>query len=218
MEHFLGEVKILQYLLTYIPPLAGPTNNWGAWVRNSTTHEKLVHRIDSTLFLGDDYNSIHGGKLTMHNLRLFLETTRGKTNTDKLFNEISWLIVHSLKARIYSCLHFEHFLFTVNYNIICPIFISYYFFQNKKSKQLLQIRLNKSLVVSWYIKIYSINIDGKWQNFDTAFLTLIHKKVGLNKSLFEGCSSSYGQWSTLLWMLWLWCHYRRFTKTLVNWG
>ena len=68
-----------------------------------------MHRIDSTLFLGDDYNSIHGGKLTMHNLRLFLETTRGKTNTDKLFNEISWLIVHSLKARIYSCLHFEHF-------------------------------------------------------------------------------------------------------------
>ena len=34
----------------------------------------------------------------MHNLRLFLETTRGKAATDKLFNEISWLIVHSLKA------------------------------------------------------------------------------------------------------------------------
>ena len=49
-------------------------------------------------FLGDDYNNIHGGKLTVHNLRLFLETTRGKAATDKLFNEISWLIVHSLKA------------------------------------------------------------------------------------------------------------------------
>ena len=81
-----------------------------------------MYRFDSTLFLGDDYNSIHGGKLTMHNLRLFLETTRGKTNTDKLFNEISWLIVHSLKAGIYSCLHFEQIFVLVNY-IICPIFL-----------------------------------------------------------------------------------------------
>ncbi len=47
---------------------------------------------------GDEYNSIHGGKLSVHNLRLFLETTRGKSASDKLFNEMSWLIVHSLKA------------------------------------------------------------------------------------------------------------------------
>jgi tubulin polyglutamylase TTLL1 len=47
---------------------------------------------------GEEYNSIHGGKLTIHNLRLFLETTQGKDATDKLFNEMSWLIVHSLKA------------------------------------------------------------------------------------------------------------------------
>lgn len=47
---------------------------------------------------GEEYNSIHGGKLHVQNLRLFLETTRGKPATEKLFNEISWLIVHSLKA------------------------------------------------------------------------------------------------------------------------
>jgi tubulin polyglutamylase TTLL1 len=29
---------------------------------------------------------------------LFLETTRGQAATTKLFNEMSWLIVHSLKA------------------------------------------------------------------------------------------------------------------------
>ena len=40
----------------------------------------------------DEYNNIHGGKLTIKNLKLFLETTRGKQDTDKLFNEISWLI------------------------------------------------------------------------------------------------------------------------------
>ena len=47
---------------------------------------------------GEEYNNIHGGKLTVQNLKLFLETTRGKSATEKLFNEMSWLIVHSLKA------------------------------------------------------------------------------------------------------------------------
>ena len=47
---------------------------------------------------GGDYNNIHGGKLTIENLRLYLEMSRGKAASDKLFNEINWLIVHSLKA------------------------------------------------------------------------------------------------------------------------
>ena len=49
---------------------------------------------------GDDYNNIHGGKLVVQNLRLYLETIRGKNATEKLFNEMSWLIVHSLKGKI----------------------------------------------------------------------------------------------------------------------
>ncbi|XP_072915419.1 polyglutamylase complex subunit TTLL1-like isoform X2 [Hemitrygon akajei] len=47
---------------------------------------------------GDDYNPIHGGKWTVANLKLYLESTRGKKVTDKLFDEIHWMIVHSLKA------------------------------------------------------------------------------------------------------------------------
>lgn len=47
---------------------------------------------------GDDYNSHHGGKLGMHNLKLYLEGTRGKTVTERLFEQIQWLITHSLKA------------------------------------------------------------------------------------------------------------------------
>ena len=34
----------------------------------------------------------------MENLRLFLEGTRGRRVTDRLFSDISWLLVHSLKA------------------------------------------------------------------------------------------------------------------------
>lgn len=34
----------------------------------------------------------------MSNLRLYLESTRGKEVTNKLFDEIHWIIVQSLKA------------------------------------------------------------------------------------------------------------------------
>lgn len=47
---------------------------------------------------GGDYNNIHGGKLGIHNLKLYLEGTRGQEVTERLFEEIQWLIVHSLKA------------------------------------------------------------------------------------------------------------------------
>lgn len=47
---------------------------------------------------GDEYNSCHGGKWTVSNLRLYIEGTRGKEASDKLFDDIHWLIVHSLKA------------------------------------------------------------------------------------------------------------------------
>ncbi|XP_012590560.1 PREDICTED: probable tubulin polyglutamylase TTLL1 [Condylura cristata] len=47
---------------------------------------------------GEDYNHIHGGKWTVSNLRLYLESTRGKEVTSKLFDEIHWVIVQSLKA------------------------------------------------------------------------------------------------------------------------
>lgn len=47
---------------------------------------------------GGDYNSLHGGKMSIQNFRLYLEGTRGRTVTDKLFTEMQWLIVHSLKA------------------------------------------------------------------------------------------------------------------------
>lgn len=46
----------------------------------------------------EDYNHIHGGKWTVSNLRLYLESTRGKEVTSKLFDEIHWIIVQSLKA------------------------------------------------------------------------------------------------------------------------
>uniref|UniRef100_A0A671F8R6 TTL family tubulin polyglutamylase complex subunit L1 n=1 Tax=Rhinolophus ferrumequinum TaxID=59479 RepID=A0A671F8R6_RHIFE len=46
---------------------------------------------------GEDYNHIHGGKWTVNNL-LYLESTRGKEVTSKLFDEIHWIIVQSLKA------------------------------------------------------------------------------------------------------------------------
>ncbi|CAO1430212.1 unnamed protein product [Diamesa serratosioi] len=47
---------------------------------------------------GGEYNNLHGGKWSVQNLKLYLEGTRGKQVTEKLFGGINWLIVHSLKA------------------------------------------------------------------------------------------------------------------------
>lgn len=46
----------------------------------------------------DDYNHVHGGKWTVSNLRLYLESTRGKEVTSRLFDQIHWIVVQSLKA------------------------------------------------------------------------------------------------------------------------
>ncbi|KAK4474885.1 hypothetical protein MN116_000746 [Schistosoma mekongi] len=47
---------------------------------------------------GAHYNSIHGGKWTTENFRLWLQGTKGRLVADRLFDEIYWIIVHSLKA------------------------------------------------------------------------------------------------------------------------
>lgn len=52
----------------------------------------------SHFYMQDDYNHVHGGKWTVSNLRLYLESTRGKEVTSRLFDQIHWIVVQSLKA------------------------------------------------------------------------------------------------------------------------
>ena len=40
----------------------------------------------------DDYNAQHGGKWTLESLKLYLTSTRGKHVTEKLFDDINWLV------------------------------------------------------------------------------------------------------------------------------
>ncbi|CAH3895277.1 polyglutamylase complex subunit TTLL1-like [Pieris brassicae] len=47
---------------------------------------------------GEEYNEHHGGKMGIQNLKLYLEGTRGREVTQRLFEDMQWLIVHSLKA------------------------------------------------------------------------------------------------------------------------
>ncbi|XP_074660059.1 polyglutamylase complex subunit TTLL1-like isoform X2 [Tubulanus polymorphus] len=67
---------------------------------------------------GDEYNAIHGGKWTVENLRLFLESTRGKEVSDKLFDDMNWQIVHSLKAVSNVMNNDRHCCETYGYDII----------------------------------------------------------------------------------------------------
>lgn len=54
--------------------------------------------LESLPLMQDDYNHVHGGKWTVSNLRLYLESTRGKEVTNRLFDQIHWIVVQSLKA------------------------------------------------------------------------------------------------------------------------
>eukprot|EP00043_Microstomoeca_roanoka_P007211 m.69539 g.69539 ORF g.69539 m.69539 type:complete len:402 (+) comp13740_c0_seq4:49-1254(+) len=45
-----------------------------------------------------EYNDIHGGKWNVENLKLQVESTRGKEAAEKLFDEIHWIILQSLKS------------------------------------------------------------------------------------------------------------------------
>lgn len=46
----------------------------------------------------DDYNEKHGSKWSIHNLRFYLEQTKGKAAADKCFDEINNIIYISLKS------------------------------------------------------------------------------------------------------------------------
>lgn len=60
----------------------------------------FIYKADLHAFFvsQDDYNHVHGGKWTVSNLRLYLESTRGKEVTNRLFDQIHWIVVQSLKA------------------------------------------------------------------------------------------------------------------------
>eukprot|EP00037_Helgoeca_nana_P010959 m.97387 g.97387 ORF g.97387 m.97387 type:complete len:408 (+) comp20523_c0_seq1:329-1552(+) len=47
---------------------------------------------------GADYNNVHGGKWSVENFRRYLEGTRGKVATDKMFQDMYWVMVQSLKS------------------------------------------------------------------------------------------------------------------------
>ncbi|CAG4982999.1 unnamed protein product [Colias eurytheme] len=67
---------------------------------------------------GGDYNRNHGGKMGIQNLKLFLQGTRGRAVTEKLFEQIQWLIVHSLKAVAPLMINDRHCFECYGYDII----------------------------------------------------------------------------------------------------
>ena len=60
---------------------------------------RMVHLTNASVQrFGESYNASHGNKWSLDSLRLYLESTRGKNETDKLFARIRELVVVSLRA------------------------------------------------------------------------------------------------------------------------
>eukprot|EP00762_Andalucia_godoyi_P007648 ANDGO_07945.mRNA.1 putative alpha-tubulin polyglutamylase Ttll1 len=64
------------------------------------------------------YNARHGGKWPLKSLRLFLEQTRGREATQKLFDDIDFIVVHSLKACQNVIMNDKHCFECYGYDII----------------------------------------------------------------------------------------------------
>lgn len=61
--------------------------------------DKFIHLTNVSIQKNSsNYNSKHGGKWGLQNLKLYLEGTQSEGVADKLFHKISFLILHSLKA------------------------------------------------------------------------------------------------------------------------
>ena len=67
---------------------------------------------------GEDYNEQHGGKWNLERLRLYLEATRGHAATVKLFDDINWIIILSLKACQNVMVNDKHCFEVYGYDII----------------------------------------------------------------------------------------------------
>lgn len=67
---------------------------------------------------GDEYNAKHGNKWDTENLRLYLEATRGPERTARLFREIEFIVVQSLKAVQHTMINDKHCFECYGYDIV----------------------------------------------------------------------------------------------------
>ncbi|KAJ3007981.1 putative tubulin polyglutamylase ttll1 [Thoreauomyces humboldtii] len=67
---------------------------------------------------GEDYNESNGGKWSIRNLLLYLQSTRGRDVTDKLVDEIDGIILHSLRSVMGLMANDRHCFECYGYDII----------------------------------------------------------------------------------------------------
>ena len=66
----------------------------------------------------EDYNAVHGGKWTFANLWLYLQGSHGHTATENLYNDISFVLVQSLKAVVAAILNEKHSFELYGYDVL----------------------------------------------------------------------------------------------------
>ncbi|XP_046633141.1 polyglutamylase complex subunit TTLL1-like isoform X1 [Daphnia pulicaria] len=93
----------------------------------SAKYDRSTHQMDNMLVhltnvaiqkQGDDYNPHHGGKWSVDDLLFYIASLRGSDAADLLWQEICWVIGHSLKAVAPMMLSDPHCFECYGYDII----------------------------------------------------------------------------------------------------
>lgn len=130
--------------------------------------DKILYTFSFRL-LQEEYNSLHGGKLSVQNLRLYLESTRGKAVTEKLFANISWCIVHSLKAVAPVMANDRHCFECYGYDIIID---------NKLKPWLIEVRIDvNQFRYLIFLKFQKLLQNGMRENEFCQFECPIHRSM-----------------------------------------
>lgn len=66
---------------------------------NSNTEDMYGHLTNTSLQkMGSNYNAHHGGKWSLDNFKFYIEMNFGRKKAKKLFEEIDYLVLASLKS------------------------------------------------------------------------------------------------------------------------
>lgn len=148
------------------------------------------------------YNARHGGKWPLKSLRLFLEQTRGREATQKLFDAIDFIVVHSLRACQNVIMNDKHCFECYGFDIIIDSNLKPWLIEINASPSLTaSTRADRIMKTQLIDDILNVVMPHDFWERDRvagqptpsqlgAFRCLVDEQLGFDSTAATGCSST----------------------------